>query len=203
MQHGKVIAYASRQLKTHEVNYPVHDLELAAIVFALRIWRHYLYGSRTQIFTDHKSLKYLMSQKELNMRQRRWIELIKDYDCTIEYHPGKANVVADALSRKNKASLGSLTVGKERQLAELKELGADLGIDARGGFTSRLWPSIQHALGTRLDMSTAFHPQTDGQSERVIQVLEDLLRACVLAFGGNWNTWHWWSSRITIVTKPQ
>ena len=131
-----MIAYASRQLKTHEVNYPVHDLELAAVVFALRIWRHYLYGSRTQIFTDHKSLKYLMSQKELNMRQRRWIELIKDYDCTIEYHPGKANVVADALSHKNKATLGRLTVGKEQQLAELKEMGADLDINVGGGLVA-------------------------------------------------------------------
>ena len=83
MQHGKVIAYASRQLKTHEINYPVHDLELAAVVFALRVWRHFLYGSRVQIFTDHKSLRYLMTQKELNMRQRRWVELIKDYDCVI------------------------------------------------------------------------------------------------------------------------
>ena len=80
MQHEKVIAYASRQLKPHEVNYPVHDLELTAVVFALRVWRHYLYRSRVQIFTDHKSLKYLMTQKELNMRQRQWIELIKDYD---------------------------------------------------------------------------------------------------------------------------
>ena len=138
MQHGKVIAYASRQLKTHEVNYPVHDLELAAVVFALRIWRHYLYGSRTQIFTDHKSLKYLMSQKELNMRQRRWIELIKDYDCTLEYHPGKANMVADALSRKNKATLGRLTVRKDQQLAELKEMSADLGINAGGGLVAQL-----------------------------------------------------------------
>jgi len=106
MQHGKVVAYASRQLKTHEVNYPVHDLELAAVLFALRVWRHYLYGSRVQIFTNHKSLKYLMSQKELNMRQRRWVELIKDYDCIIDYHPGKANVVAYALSRKDKAIRG-------------------------------------------------------------------------------------------------
>jgi hypothetical protein len=138
MQHGKVIAYVSRQLKTHEVNYLVHNLELVAVVFALRIWRHYLYGSRTQIFTDHKSLKYLMSHKELNMRQRRWIELIKDYDCTIEYHPGKANVVADALSSKNKATLGRLIVGKERQLAELKEMGADLDINAGGGLVAQL-----------------------------------------------------------------
>jgi hypothetical protein len=95
------------------VNYPVHDLELVPVVFALRIWRHYLYGSQTQIFTNHKSLKYLMSQKELNMRQKRWIELIKDYDCTIEYHPGKANVVAYALSCKNKATLKRLTVRKD------------------------------------------------------------------------------------------
>jgi hypothetical protein len=138
MQHGKVIAYASRQLKTHEVNYPVHDLELVAIVFALRIWRHYLYRARTQIFTDHKSLKYLMSQKELNMRQRRWIELIKDYDCTLEYHPGKANMVADALSRKNKATLGRLTVRKDQQLAELKEMSADLGINAGGELVAQL-----------------------------------------------------------------
>jgi len=97
-----VIAYASKQLKSHEVNYPVHDLELVVVVFDLRVWRHYLYGSQVQIFTDHKSLKYLMSRKKLNMRQRRWVELIKDYDCVIDYHPGKANVVANALSRKGK-----------------------------------------------------------------------------------------------------
>ncbi|KAA3474222.1 reverse transcriptase [Gossypium australe] len=86
--------------KPHEVNYPTHDLELAAVVFALKIWRHYLYGEKSIIYTDHKSLKYLLTQKELNLRQRRWTELLKDYDCSIEYHPGKANVVADALSRK-------------------------------------------------------------------------------------------------------
>ncbi|CAA0827097.1 Uncharacterized mitochondrial protein AtMg00860, partial [Striga hermonthica] len=99
MQQGKVVACASRQLKPHEQNYPTHDLELAAVVHALKIWRHYLYGGKCEIFTDHKSLKYIFSQKELNMRQRRWLELVKDYDCTISYHPGKANVVADALSR--------------------------------------------------------------------------------------------------------
>ncbi|KAL4037832.1 hypothetical protein IC575_001432 [Cucumis melo] len=105
MQQGKVVAYASRQLKIHEQNYPTHDLELAAVVFALKIWRHYLYGEKIQIYTDHKSLKYFFTQKELNMRQRRWLELVKDYDCEILYHPGKANVVADALSRKVAHSL--------------------------------------------------------------------------------------------------
>ncbi|KAI3778829.1 hypothetical protein L2E82_08214 [Cichorium intybus] len=100
MQRGKVIAYASRQLKDPEKKYTTHDLELAAIVFALKIWRHYLYGTKCKLFTDHKSLQYVFTQKELNMRQRRWLELISDYDCDIIYHPGKANVVADALSRK-------------------------------------------------------------------------------------------------------
>ena len=100
MQDGKVVAYASRQLKQHEQNYPTHDLELVAVVFAMKIWRHYLYGEKCKNFTDHKSLKYLRTQKDLNLRQRRWLELFKDYDCIIDYHPGKANVVVDALSRK-------------------------------------------------------------------------------------------------------
>ncbi|WVZ58693.1 hypothetical protein U9M48_008935, partial [Paspalum notatum var. saurae] len=100
MQDGKVIAYASRKLKDHEQNYPTHDLELAAVVHALKIWRHYLLGNKCQIFTDHKSLKYISTQADLNMRQRRWLELIKHYVLEIHYHPGKANVVADALSRK-------------------------------------------------------------------------------------------------------
>ena len=94
------MAYASKQLKPHESNNPTHDLELAVVVFALKIWRHYLYGEKCRIFTDHKSLKYLLTQKDLNLRQRRWLELFKDYDCIIDYHPEKANVVADALSRK-------------------------------------------------------------------------------------------------------
>jgi len=100
MQERKVVAYASRQLKVHEKNYPTHDLELAAVVFALKIWRHYLYGAQFRVFSDHKSLKYLFDKKELNMRHRRWIEFLKDYDFELLYHPGKANVVADALSRK-------------------------------------------------------------------------------------------------------
>jgi hypothetical protein len=100
MQEGKVIEYLSRQLRPHEENYPTHDLELAAIVLALKTWRHYLMGNRCEIYTDHKSLTYIFTQKELNMTQRRWIELIKDYNIEIHYHLGKANVLADALSRK-------------------------------------------------------------------------------------------------------
>jgi hypothetical protein len=101
MQDGRVIAYTSRQLKEHENCYPTHDLELAAVVHALKIWRHNLIGNKCDIYTDHKSLKYFFTQEDLNMRQRHWLELIKDYDLEIHYHPGKANVVADALSCKS------------------------------------------------------------------------------------------------------
>jgi ribonuclease HI len=96
-----VVAYASRKLRKHEENYPRHDLELAAVIHALKIWRHYLMGNKCDIYTDHKSQKYIFTQSELNLRQRRWLELIKDYDLNIHYHPGKANFVADALSRKH------------------------------------------------------------------------------------------------------
>ncbi|GKA04073.1 putative reverse transcriptase domain-containing protein [Tanacetum coccineum] len=102
MQRGKVIAYASRQLNIHEKNYTPYDLELGAVVFALKIWRHYLYGTKSVIYTDHKSLQHIFDQKKLNMHQRRWIELFSDYDCKIHYHPGKANVVVDVLSRKER-----------------------------------------------------------------------------------------------------
>nr|GFB60365.1 putative reverse transcriptase domain-containing protein [Tanacetum cinerariifolium] len=102
MQREKVISYASRQLKIQEKNYTTHDLELGAVMFALKIWRHYLYGTKCTVFTDHKSLQHILDQKELNMRQRRWLKLLSDYDCDIHYHPGKANVVADAFSRKER-----------------------------------------------------------------------------------------------------
>ncbi|KAG8473291.1 hypothetical protein CXB51_035413 [Gossypium anomalum] len=379
MQSGKVVAYASRQLKPHEKNYPTHNLELAAIVFALKIWRHYLYGEKCYVYTDHKSLKYLMTQKELNLRQRRWLELLKDYDLVIDYHPGKANVVADALSRKSslfalRAMNVHLSVNEDGSVvAELKakstflqrirelqsddpklvlkrqtvqdNLSSEYSVDDGGmlryrnricvpnnselkndilaeahnskysihpgstkmycdlkrmywwpgmkreicefvakclicqqvkaehqvptgllqpimipewkwehitmdfvsglpvtpkkkesiwvivdrltksahfipvrsnfsldklaelyiseivrlhgvsvsiisdrdpRFTSRFWNKLQEALGTKLNFSTAFHPQTDGQSERVIQILEDMLRCCVPEFGGSW-----------------
>ncbi|KAD4586135.1 hypothetical protein E3N88_23736 [Mikania micrantha] len=132
MQHGKVIAYASRQLKTYEVNYPTHDLELAAVIFALKIWRHYLYGETCDIFTDHKSLKYIFTQKELNMRQRRWLELLKHYDANIQYHPGKANVVADALSRKNSGTIPSLYL-QPQIITDLDKLGIGLHIGKSDG----------------------------------------------------------------------
>ncbi|GJW59711.1 putative reverse transcriptase domain-containing protein [Tanacetum coccineum] len=102
MQREKVITYASRQLKIHEKNYTTHDLELGSVVFALKILRHYLYGTKCTVFTDHKSLQHILDQKELNMRQHHWLELLSDYDCDIRYHPGKENVVADALSRKER-----------------------------------------------------------------------------------------------------
>nr|GEX32714.1 hypothetical protein [Tanacetum cinerariifolium] len=153
MQRKKVIAYASRQLKVHEKNYTTHDLELGAVVFALKIWRHYLYGTKCTVFTDHKSLQHILDQKELNMRQRRWLELLSDYDCEIRYHSGKVNVVADALSRNERVPLRK---------------------------------SLQKALGISLDMSTAYHPETDRQSKRTIQTLEDILRACIIDFGNGW-----------------
>ncbi|TYK21579.1 pol protein [Cucumis melo var. makuwa] len=314
MQQGKVVAYASRQLKSHEQNYPTHDLELAAVVFALKIWRHYLYGEKIQIFTDHKSLKYFFTQKELNMRQKRWLELVKDYDCEILYHSGKANVVADALCRKVAHSAALITkqapLLRDFERAEItvsvgevtSQLGhgedfsisSDHGLTFEGclcvpedsavkeellkeahsspftmhpgstklyqdlrcvywwrnmkrevaDFVSRclvcqqvkaprqrpagLFATLECArmeMGERVDglhyrtaqdpkrlhshlgsrrqthevsplcarevhlhCHTTFHPQTDGQTERLNQVLEDMLRACVLEFSGSWDS---------------
>ena len=132
MQHKRVVAYASRMLKKHELIYPTHDLELAVVILALKTWRYYLYGATCQIVTDHKSLKYLFTQKDLKLRQRRWMELLKDYDCTIDYHPGKANVVADALSRMSTGSLAYIQTIQLPLMVELRELGVELRMHASG-----------------------------------------------------------------------
>nr|GEU56083.1 hypothetical protein [Tanacetum cinerariifolium] len=215
IQRGKVITYASKQLKIHEKNSATHDLELVAVVFALKIWRHYLYGKKSVIYTDHKSLQHIFSQKELNMRQHHWIELFSDYDCEIRYHPGADKMYYDLRDRywwpgikkdiaKYSKCLTCLKVKVEHQrpsgllqqpeipdykierLARLylNEIAARHGVpisiisNRNSRFTSRFLQSMQEALGTRLDISTTYHPQTDGQSERTIQTLEDMLRAC-------------------------
>ena len=123
MQSVRVVAYGSRQLKNHEQNYPAHDMELATVVFALNIWRHYLYGEEFEVYSDHKSLKYIFTQRDLNMRQRRWIEFLKDYDFTLHYHPGKENVVADALSRKSWGALASIASQEWRMLEIVGQFG--------------------------------------------------------------------------------
>ena len=116
MQSGKVVAYGSRQLKNHEQNYPTHDMELAAVAFALKIWCHYLYGEKFEVFLNHKSLKYIFTQRDLNMRQRMWMEFLEDYDFTLQYYPSKANVVADALSQKSRVVLASIASREWRML---------------------------------------------------------------------------------------
>ncbi|GJT24230.1 putative reverse transcriptase domain-containing protein [Tanacetum coccineum] len=232
MQREKVIAYASRQIKVHEKNYTTHDLELGSVVFSLNIWRHYLYGTRCTVFTEHKSLQRILDQKELNMRQRRWLELLSDYDCDIRYHLGKENVVADALSHRSPETRES----HERRCRRYNPKGYAQGkigtacrwntMFTRQELDTMLWrlkirnyariPQVeifypsrfrkdvprceeitlvaqnfegrhrQKALGTDISMSTAYHPETDGQSERTIQTLEDMLRACVIDFGKGW-----------------
>nr|GEU66985.1 putative reverse transcriptase domain-containing protein [Tanacetum cinerariifolium] len=137
MQHGKVIAYASRQLKPYEENYLTHDLELAAVVFALKIWRHYLYGETCDIFTDHKSLKYTFTQKELNMRQSRGLELLKDYDVNIQYHHRKANVIADALSRKNSGTMACLKI-QPVNIKDLELMEVELVVHGSEGYIASL-----------------------------------------------------------------
>ncbi|GKA84065.1 putative reverse transcriptase domain-containing protein [Tanacetum coccineum] len=156
MQREKVIAYASRQLKPYEENYTTCDLELGAV--------------------------HILDQKELNMRQRCWLELLADYDCEIRYHPRKANVVADDLIRKER--IKPLRVECQKPSGLLVQPEIPMYRDSH--FTSRFWKSLQSALGTQLDMSMTYHPKTDRQSKRTIQTLEDMLRAYVIDFGKGW-----------------
>ncbi|GJZ51897.1 putative reverse transcriptase domain-containing protein [Tanacetum coccineum] len=186
-----VIAYASRQLKIYEKNYTTHDLELGAVVFALKTWRHYLYRTKSVIYTDHKSLQHIFDQKELNMHQRRWIELFSDYECEIRYHPRKANVVANALSRKDEAFKeenasaerlhGTIIMDEAHKTRYYLHSGADkMYYDLRDMYW---WPeSFRDAIGYEYGLSSS-----DGQSERIIQTMEDMLRACVIDFGGSWD----------------
>ena len=132
MQSKRVVAYGSRQLKNHEQNYPTHDMELAAVVFALKIWRHYLHGEEFEVYSDHKSLKYIFTQRDLNMRQRRWMEFLEDYDFTLHYHSGKANVVADALSQKSRGALASVASREWRMLETVGLVGLQYREQAQG-----------------------------------------------------------------------
>ena len=122
MQFGRVVAYGSHRLKNHEQNYPTQDLELAAVVFTLKIWRHYLYGEEFEVYSDHKILKYIFTQGDLNIRQRRWMEFLEDYDFTLHYHPSKANVVVE-LSRKSWGVLASIASREWRMLETVGQFG--------------------------------------------------------------------------------
>jgi hypothetical protein len=145
MQEGHVIAYASHQLRKHELNYPTHDLELAVVVHALKIWRHYIMGTKCQVYTDHKSLKYIFTQKDLNLRQHGWLELIKDYDLEIHYHPGKANLVADALSHKKHVHSAIVAQLPDEIVEDFRRL--NLGIVAHTeGVTIDVEPTLEQEI---------------------------------------------------------
>nr|GFB20034.1 putative reverse transcriptase domain-containing protein [Tanacetum cinerariifolium] len=207
MQREKVILYASCQLKIHEKNYTTHDLELRAVVFALKIWRHYLYGTKCTVFTDHKSLQHILDQKELNMRQRRWLEFVSDYDCEIRYHPGKANVIADALSRKErepplrvrallmtigldlpKQILNAQTEARKPKTIKEEDVGGMLVENSRDPKKVRMEKLEPCADGTLCLNGRSWLPCYGDlrTSERTIQTLEDMLRACAIDFGKGW-----------------
>ena len=132
MQSGRVVAYGSRQLKNHEQNYPTHDMDLAVVVYALKIWCHYLYGEEFEVYSYHKSLKYILTQRDLNMRQRRWMEFLEDYEFTLHCHPGKANVVADVLSRKSRGVLASIASWEWRMLETMGQFGLQYSEQTQG-----------------------------------------------------------------------
>nr|GFA12261.1 putative reverse transcriptase domain-containing protein [Tanacetum cinerariifolium] len=203
MQREKVISYASRQLKIHEKNYTTHDLELGAVVFALKIWRHYLYGTKGTVFTDHKSLQHILDQKELNRRQRRWLELLNDYDCDIRYHPGKANVIADALSRKERepplrvrALVMTIGLDLPRQILSAQTEARKLE-NIKKEDVGDLRTVIMHESHKS---KYSIHPGSDKmyqymkklywwpnmKADIATYTLEDMLRACAIKFRKGW-----------------
>ena len=164
MQSGRVIAYGSRQLKNHEQNYPTHDMELVAIVSALKIWSHYLYGEQVEVYSDHKSLKYIFTQRDLNMRQHRWMEFLEDYDFTLHYHPGKANVVADALSQKSRGVLAGIA-SREWQMLETV-----------GQFGLRYSEEAQSTLGSLVTTSSLLNRviESQGQDAKIVSIKDNV-----------------------------
>nr|GEU53650.1 putative reverse transcriptase domain-containing protein [Tanacetum cinerariifolium] len=170
----RFIAYASRQLKIHEKNYMTHDLELGAVVFALKMWRHYLYGTKCAVFTDHKSLQHILDQKELNMRQHRWLELLSDYDCEICYHPGKVNAQNKARKEEN--------YGTEDLCGMTKKLKPRA--DGTLCLSGRSWiPNLVSRLKEAVLVAEYKGRDCHLCRERTTQTLEDMLRACVIDFG--------------------
>ncbi|WVZ98213.1 hypothetical protein U9M48_043681 [Paspalum notatum var. saurae] len=186
MQKGKVIAYASRQLRDHEKNYPTHHLELAAVVHALKIWRHYLFRQKCDIYTDHKSLKYIFTQTELNMRQKRWLEFIKDYDLEIHYHPGKANMVADALSRKSQINLLWTRKLPEELVIEFDRLSLGF-LNNIGGVTTEIEPTLEQDIRKgRID------------DEKINEIKELIKLDKALGFKEGADGTVWYGSRVCV-----
>jgi hypothetical protein len=186
MQEGHVIAYVSRQLRKHELNYPTHDLELAVVVHALKIWRHYIMGTKCQVYTDHKSLKYIFTQKDLNLRQRRWLELIKDYDLEIHYHPGKANLVVDVLCRKEHVHSAIVAQLPDEIVEDFKRL--NLGI-------------VAHTEGVIIDVEPTLEQEIrKGQiCDAKIQDIKDLImEGRGLEFAEDEQGTIWFQDRICV-----
>ncbi|XP_070004939.1 uncharacterized protein [Nicotiana sylvestris] len=184
MQNSRVIAFASRQLKKYEKNYPTHDLEMAAVVFALKIWRHYLYGETSNVVADALSRKSMGSLAHITPAKKllaKDIQRLEDTD--------RLTKSAHFLSVKTTYGRVKYAQIFMNEIVRLHGVPISIISDRGSQFTSRFWKSFQEALGTRVDLSTAFHPQIDGQSERTIQILEDMLRACILEFGGSWDTY--------------
>ncbi|WVZ51917.1 hypothetical protein U9M48_003017, partial [Paspalum notatum var. saurae] len=180
MKEGRIVAYASRQLRKHEAYYPTHDLELAVVVHALKIWRHYLLGNTCHIYTDHKSLKYILTQPELNMRQRRWLELIKDYDLEIHYHPGKANVVADALRCRAHCNVIEARPTVRVLCCEINEI--ELPIEQLAELYSLIIePTIKEQIITaqKQDKGMAFIREGMDEKKRACFTLDDQVTKCL------------------------